>query len=164
MTLCYITFGFSPAAPKTQASAFSKHLLGSFEFSIHSQSDLCRSWDAGARLPSFRSSRGLSLSGFQVNYFLFFWVCSLSPFPGHPLPSPPHTHSWPPSRQLCSKPIIVSRLPWSTLQQEPWGLFQSAAISEQKYVITVESKGRVPCLLITFCPIYWTFVLLAPAC
>lgn len=60
-----------------------------------------------------------SLSGIQVNYFLFLWVGSSSPFPG---PSTfPSTHTGLAiDRQLCSKPIFVYLPALENPPTRPW--------------------------------------------
>lgn len=159
--LCDITLYYIwhfPSSPlKPSQCFFQTRLLGSFEFGIHLQSEPCGSWKAGARLSFFRSSHGLSLSGIQVNYFLFLWVCSLSSFPG---PSTlPSTHTVLVfSRQLPSKPIFVSACPREP-SNKSLEIYQRVAISEQKCIITVEPEvtltlvlfSNILCNLLTFC-------------
>lgn len=69
-----------PMPPTPFNTPFPKHLLGSFESSIYLKNDLCRSRDAGTAFPSLdHHVVFLSLSGSQVNYFLFLWAYSLPP-------------------------------------------------------------------------------------
>lgn len=102
----------------------------------------------------------------QVNYFLFFWVCSLSPFPG---PSTlPATHPGLAKRQAA---LPQSHLCLSACPREPsdksLGVYQRVIISEQKYVLTIEREVTFPLVvffLVTFLVTYWPFVLWVPAC
>ena len=145
----------------TEHSALSKPLLGGFEFSIYLQSDSCKSCEAGGRIPSFRSSRGLSQSGFQVNYFLFFSLLLIVPRSPSTLPS---THTFlATSRQFCSKPIFVSQ---SALEHPPLralGFLPECSNVRAKLCHYCRIK-RAPSLLVTFCVTYWPFVLRVPAC